>query len=121
MTKIDENQEAVACIRMAVDASDAKLKAQEEDEDDGREGGKGTKKVSRHAQAVPTPQGHWTLGSPQKRTTTTQLATAFEGNPAFHGFQKSLFTFLRHVFPEEQIDGTALKVCKMLVILITVY
>ena len=104
MTRIDENQEAIACIRMDVDAYDAELKAKVEAED--------TEDSRKTKQKTPVlSQAHWRLGAPQKRITTKQVAIDYENNPAFRGFQKNLFTFLQQVFPNERIDGSPLKVC----------
>ncbi|KAF8582039.1 hypothetical protein K439DRAFT_1647685 [Ramaria rubella] len=83
MTHIDENQEAIACIRMAVDAYDA----------DSSE-----------------PQGHWKLGAPEKHKTSKEIETDKKGNPTFQNFHKNLVAFLREICPSEKIDGIALKI-----------
>jgi len=103
MTCIDENQEAVACIWMNIDASDAELRVQAED-------------IGEDHRKVQRVQGHWQLGAPEKHVTTKQVTNEFESHPHFQGFQKNLFKFLQNVFPEERMDGSPLKVCKKLLI-----
>jgi hypothetical protein len=98
---------------MDVDTYDADLNAQGEEEDPEESTGK----VQLARRAAATPQGHWMLGSPPKRTTTKHVAADHANHLAFQGFQKNLFAFLQNTFPEECIDGTALKVCKQLIIL----
>ena len=110
MTRIDENQEAIARIRMNIDASDAELRAQAEDIEEDH------MKVQQTVQTAATSQGHWKLGAPEKHVTTIQVTTEFEGHPPFQGFHKNLFKFLQKVFPEERIDGSPLKVCNNLMI-----
>lgn len=106
MARIDENQEAIASIRLDVDAADEEFKAQLEEED--------PKEEKRAAKEAPTIQVHWQLGSPEKRTTTKRVEEAYASEPAFRGFQKNLFAYLKVAFPDEKIDGTPLKVCKLL-------
>ena len=101
MAQIDENHEAVACIRMAIDAADAELKVLEETDNE--------YKLQKNTKVV-TSQAHWKLGSPEKPSTTKDIETAFQGNPAFQGFQKNLLSFLRSVSPDKSINGP-LKVC----------
>ena len=103
MACIDENQEAIACIRMDVDAADAKLKAKEDQEDI-------EDNTRIHLEKQATPQDHWRFGSPEKKTTTIQVETAFKTIPAFVGFQRKLFTYLQQALGEK-IRGTPLKVC----------
>jgi hypothetical protein len=104
MTRIDENQEAIACIRMDVNAYDAELKKQIEDSED-------TEENLRKASA-PKPQAHWKLGSPAKRTTSQEIQTMYKDDPAFKNFHKHLCSYLKELIPTEKIDGTPLKVCR---------
>jgi len=112
MTHIDENQEAIACIRMNVDAYDAELKAQADSDDIGEDLGKAQQAV----QTAATPHAHWKLGSPGKRTTTSDVSLECADHPHFRGFHKSLVRFLQKNFPGESIDGSPLKVWNPLVI-----
>src|SRR5882724_6579040 len=100
MTYIDENQEAIACIRMNVDAYDAELKVQADSDDIGEDLGKAQ-------QAVQT----------AKHTTTSDVSLECADHPHFRGFHKSLVQFLQTNFPGESIDGSPLKVWNPLVII----
>ena len=91
MTQIDENHKAVACLRMAIDKADAELKVLEETDNE--------YKLQKNTKVV-TSQAHWNLDSPEKPSTTKDIETAFQGNPAFQGFQKNLLSFLRSVSPD---------------------
>ncbi|KAF8522668.1 hypothetical protein JB92DRAFT_2827536 [Gautieria morchelliformis] len=102
MTRIDENQEAIARIRMAIDAYEKELKdrnAEAEEE----------KKAQHNTQAA-QPQGHWKLGSPEKHTTSMKLEESNKGNMVFQNFHKNLLGFLRHIFPEDNLDSMPTKV-----------
>ena len=89
---------------MAVDAADKEIKALEEENTEDK----------LQQKKVLISQGHWKLGAPEKSTTTKKIETAFQGTPAYHGFQKNLFNFLRHVFPEEIINRLPLKVLSVI-------
>jgi hypothetical protein len=91
MVRIDENQEAIACIRMDIDAADAELKSQAIEVD----------AVRQDQQTAQVLQGHWKLGSPQKHTTTKHIEAKFENDWAFQGFQKNLFAYLHKNIPGE--------------------
>src|SRR5882724_614170 len=108
MTHIDENQEAIACIRMNVDAYDAELGAQADSEDIREDLGKTQQAVQ--TAATWSPQAHWKLGSPGKRTTTTGVSLECEDHPHFRRFHKSLVQFLQKNFPRERIVSSPLKV-----------
>ncbi|KAF8527226.1 hypothetical protein JB92DRAFT_3081531 [Gautieria morchelliformis] len=102
MTRIDENQEAIAHIGMAIDAYEKELKdrnAEAEEE----------KKAQHNTQAA-QPQGHWKLGSPEKHTTGTKLKESNKGNMVFQNFHKNLLGFLRHIFPEGNLDSMPMKI-----------
>ncbi|KAF8523994.1 hypothetical protein JB92DRAFT_2827152 [Gautieria morchelliformis] len=102
MTRIDENQEAIARIRMAIDAYEKELKdrnAEAEEE----------KKAQHNTQAA-QPQGHWKLGSPEKHTTSMKLEESNKGNMVFQNFHKNLLGFLWHIFPEDNLDSMPMKV-----------
>jgi hypothetical protein len=107
MVRIDENQEAIACIRMDIDAADAELKIQAIEVDATE-----LKEVRRDQQTAQVLQGHWKLGSPQKHTTTKHVEAKFENDRAFRGFQKNLFAYLHKNLPGEKISGIPLKVCR---------
>ncbi|KAF8581179.1 hypothetical protein K439DRAFT_1647974 [Ramaria rubella] len=70
MITIDENQEAIACIRMAVDAYDMATKevAAEIGHDE------------KPKETPSTPVGHWKLGSPDKHTTVKKIEDNNKGN-----------------------------------------
>ncbi|KAF8577038.1 hypothetical protein K439DRAFT_1622385 [Ramaria rubella] len=101
MTHIDENQEAIGCIRMAVDAYDAELKEQT---------GEIELQEKRKITSSSEPQGHWKLGAPEKHKTSKEIETDKKGNPTFRNFHKNLVAFLREICPSEKIDGIALKI-----------
>ncbi|KAF8516875.1 hypothetical protein JB92DRAFT_3082636 [Gautieria morchelliformis] len=90
MTRIDEDQEAIASICMAVDAYDLELQSQIEEGTESQDSRK--------------------LGSQQKGTTTQKLMTTFQDKPAFRNFHKNLIGYLRETFSEDIIDGTPLKI-----------
>ncbi|KAF8573745.1 hypothetical protein K439DRAFT_1374478, partial [Ramaria rubella] len=81
MTKVDEFQEAIGSICIAVDAHDAEIqKSNEQSQGDIEE----DVKTSHHRKkAIASPQGHWSLGSPEKHITTTNLEEAKKGLPPF--------------------------------------
>src|SRR5882724_11580880 len=108
MTHIDETQEAIACIRMNVDAYDAELRAQADSEDIREDLGKTQQGVQ--TAATQSPQEPWKLGCPGKRTTTTGVSLECEDHPHFRGFHKSLVQFLQKKISEERIVGSPLKV-----------
>ena len=86
---------------MAINAADAELKALEEIDNEC--------KLQKNTKLVAA-QAHWKLGSPEKPSTTKDNETAFQGNPAFWGFQKNFLLFLRSLSPDKSINGP-LKVC----------
>ncbi|KAF8584594.1 hypothetical protein K439DRAFT_1646883 [Ramaria rubella] len=64
MTKVDEIQEAIGSIRIAVDAYDAEiLKSNEQSQGDIEED---VKTSHDRKKEIASPQGHWSLGSPEK-------------------------------------------------------
>src|SRR5882724_1318937 len=97
MTHIDENQEAIACIRMNVDAYDAELKAQADSDDIGEDLGKAQQAV----QTAATPHAHWKFFSPGKCTTPSVFSLKCPDPPHFRASQKSLFCFLKKNSPGE--------------------
>ncbi|KAF8520305.1 hypothetical protein JB92DRAFT_3285845 [Gautieria morchelliformis] len=102
MTRIDEDQEAIASIYMAVDAYDLELQSQIEEGTESQD----YRKRKKQQQS----QGHWRLGSQQKGTTTQKLMTTFQDKSAFRNFHKNLIGYLRETFSEDIIDGTPLKI-----------
>ncbi|KIJ28811.1 hypothetical protein M422DRAFT_269862 [Sphaerobolus stellatus SS14] len=85
MTRIDENQEAIARIRTAVDIHDKlmDIALQEENITDGDE--------------CPKPiisQNHWSLGSPLRTISAKQYELRQVGRPGFRHFEKKLRSFL---------------------------
>ncbi|KIJ49008.1 hypothetical protein M422DRAFT_246784, partial [Sphaerobolus stellatus SS14] len=85
MTRIDENQEAIARIRTAVDIHDKlmDIALQEENITDGDE--------------CPEPiisQNHWSLGSPLRTISAKQFELRQVGRPGFGHFEKKLRSFL---------------------------
>lgn len=103
MTRIDENQEAIACIRMDVNAHDAELEELLKESED-------TEK-SRCKASAPTSQAHWKLGSPTKRTTSQEIQTKYKDDRAFRNFHKYLCSYLKELIPTEKFDGSPLRVC----------
>ena len=97
MVRIDENQEAVAQIRTAVNAVDTIFLSSIEEEE--------SSKIDKVKPVAP--QTHWRLGSPQKRTTKME----YQDEPAFRGFHKHLIIWLKQTFKEAQITGLPMIVC----------
>ena len=108
MVRIDENQEAVAQIRTAVNAADAIATAQAGEQ------------ITNAKLQLTDLRMHWRLGAPQKRTNSMNLQKTNLGNPIFQNFHKRLITWLKFVFPNENITGLPMTVRKdvSLVILI---
>ncbi|KAF8584403.1 hypothetical protein K439DRAFT_1646930 [Ramaria rubella] len=100
MVTIDENQEAVACIQMAVDAYD--MAAKEEAAEIGRD--------EKPKDTPSAPVGHWKLGSPDKHTTVKQIEDNNKGNVVFRGFSRNLMVFLHESFPNEQLTEAPVKI-----------
>ncbi|KAF8585351.1 hypothetical protein K439DRAFT_1615996 [Ramaria rubella] len=100
-TRINEYQEAIPCIRMAVDAYDAELKEQTGELE------------SKEKQKITSPseqQGHWKLGASEKHKTSKGIEVKNKGSLAFKNFHRNLVAFLRETCPTENIDGTPLKI-----------
>ncbi|KIJ31220.1 hypothetical protein M422DRAFT_267173 [Sphaerobolus stellatus SS14] len=92
MVRIDETQEAIARITMAVDQYDSSryTMMQEEIENDGEE--------------APTPliEGdHWKLGSPLQRISAQEWEPSQTGHSAFRRFESRLTAFLNEVLPAD--------------------
>ncbi|KIJ48583.1 hypothetical protein M422DRAFT_162395 [Sphaerobolus stellatus SS14] len=92
MTRIDENQEAIARITMAVEQYDSSkvILNQEETENDGEEA------------PPPVVEGnHWKLGSPLPRVSAREWEISEGANPAFRHFESKLIAFLVEVLAED--------------------
>ncbi|KIJ50559.1 hypothetical protein M422DRAFT_245175 [Sphaerobolus stellatus SS14] len=90
MVRIDENQEAIARITMAVEHYDRSKEAliEEEIENDGEEA------------SIPVIEGdHWKLGSPLRRISAREWETVEAGHPAFRRFEARLIEFLDQFLP----------------------
>ena len=87
MVRTDENGEAIARIRMAVNLHDAELgkKKQLENMTDGS-GPLSTPCLS---------DEHWSLGSPLQVVSAVQLEKENQDNPAFRHFERNLVHFLK--------------------------
>jgi hypothetical protein len=108
MAQIDEKQEAIAKIRMAIDtdvAARARIDAEV------AEAGISTEAV--HISVFATPDNvnrrsespHWIFGSPEKPIDSHILETDMcaQGNPSFEGFNERLRDFLFLYLPDEAI------------------
>ncbi|EGO00926.1 hypothetical protein SERLA73DRAFT_71896 [Serpula lacrymans var. lacrymans S7.3] len=86
MARIDENQEAIAHIRMTVDNYDKAHHNDTEDQDLGDDAGRNDDQRS----TQPTPDNHWMLGSPTNLTSSVVM----EHCEGLKGFDKRLRSFL---------------------------
>ena len=97
MVRIDENQEAIALIRMAIDDDNRArtLQAQADVEDRVTE-------LPRE-QELHSLDGHWTFGSPSGTwLDSRELEEIFAPtNHDFLSFDERLRSFITHAFPEE--------------------
>ncbi len=109
MARIDEKQEAVARIRMAIDgdvAARAKIKA-EADEDFEESALKPDLSVSSWAppDGINGHSAHWMFGSPEKPINTRAIGPGMSDleNPSFKDFDERLRDFLSVCLPDEAI------------------
>lgn len=86
MTRIDENKEAFARIRMAVNEYDAACRQEDEDEDDQDSDPTDLDEVTNHL--------HWSLGSPLPSMTAEAAEREMRGGPHSKKFCARLRTFL---------------------------
>ena len=95
MTRIDENKEAVAQIRMAIDRDkEARRKAAEEEDKD-------TTNIP-ITQPQPDASLAWSFGSPSSGLVTSrEIERNRKGDPAFRDFDMRLRLFLLRAFPDE--------------------
>jgi hypothetical protein len=92
MVRIDENQEVIALIRMAID-NDNRAKIQAAVEED----------VAELPIELQTADQHWNFGSPNgTRLNSQELERIFAPtNHDFISFDEHLRSFITHNFPEE--------------------
>ncbi|KIJ23362.1 hypothetical protein M422DRAFT_276077 [Sphaerobolus stellatus SS14] len=91
MTQIDENQEAIARIRTAVNTHDQLMAANLQEQD------------MTNGDGCPTPvvsKNHWALGSPLHSISAKKYALQYVGTLGFRNFEKKLLSFL-----SEHIDA----------------
>jgi hypothetical protein len=110
MSQIDEKQEAIAKIRMAID-TDAAARARIDAEV--AEAGMNTEAVAAavHMSVWAAPDNvnghspHWVFGSPEKPVNSHILETDMcaQGNPSFKEFNERLRDFLSMCLPDEAI------------------
>jgi hypothetical protein len=106
MAQIDEKQEAIAKIRMAID-TDATARARIDAEV--AEAGISTEAVHVSVWAAPDnlngSSPHWIFGSPEKPKNSRILETDMcaQGNPSFKDFDEHLRDFLSLSLPDEAI------------------
>ena len=106
MAQIDENQEAIAGITMAVDLYDASQRsiAREETENDGAE-----------SPPAIIEGEHWKLGAPLKRISARDWELLEGGNAAFRCFETRLTAFLAEYLPHEDLPASPIMVsCQFL-------
>jgi hypothetical protein len=96
MVKIDENQEAIALIRMAIDDDNSRVQNSQVDVEDHMT------RLSKELE-LQGPQRHWTFGSPSgTRLDSRELEKIFAPtNHDFISFDKRLRSFITYSFPEE--------------------
>ncbi|KIJ25403.1 hypothetical protein M422DRAFT_273649 [Sphaerobolus stellatus SS14] len=100
MVKIDENQEVIARIRMAVDRFDA-LTSLEREELDSTDGGPLVSPSETEA--------HWALGSPLSKCDPNRLEEANSQHPGFRRFTMRLTEFLSEVSDPEHRPTSPLR------------
>jgi hypothetical protein len=98
MAQIDENQEVIASIRMAVDNYDKTRQLKDADD----------KKIpdeDEHARSD-TKKHHWSVGAPEHSTTAKSLKQEFQHKPSrfFQQFDTKLKSFLRKHISADCID-----------------
>ncbi|KIJ29756.1 hypothetical protein M422DRAFT_188008, partial [Sphaerobolus stellatus SS14] len=101
MTQIDENQEAIARIRTAVDLHDEYLTRaiEEQNRTDGGEC------------PVPTvSETHWSLGSPLRMIPAKKYEKEHVGQPGFRFFERNLHDFLHHNIPLQERPSEPLQI-----------
>lgn len=93
MARIDENQEVIALIRMAVD-NDKKARAFQDQSD---------ADVVLHTDRPSSSQHHWTFGSPSgTKLNSRELEKKFAPSDRdFVSFDERLRSFITHNFPDE--------------------
>ncbi|KAI4294699.1 hypothetical protein K525DRAFT_290407 [Schizophyllum commune Loenen D] len=97
MTRIDENKEAVAQIRMCIERE--KLARRREDEEREEPAHSDASKKSK------SPVQPWALGSPSSTIVPShQVEADNKGNPAFRDFDMRLRLFLLQAFPGEHLE-----------------
>lgn len=99
MVRIDETQEAIARIRMAIDDSN---KARVVDPDDDQD----TEDDNTAPSSSPCDDSHWRLGAPSKLLDPHQLEECMiaEGRGReFQSFNSRLRAFLTHTFPQDAV------------------
>jgi hypothetical protein len=97
MTRIDENQEVIAQIRMEVDKYDQMRHPTVQDGDN-------TDTLEAEAVEMPDTYHHWSLGSPQKLTTSAALEEIRRSDPLYSQFDRKLRAFLKKYIPDELIS-----------------
>jgi hypothetical protein len=108
MAQIDEKQEAIAKIRMAID-NDVAARARIDAEVAELEAGVSTEAVHVSVWAAPDNinghSPHWIFGSPEKPIDSRILETDMcaQGNPSFKEFNERLRDFLSVCLPYEAI------------------
>jgi hypothetical protein len=106
MTRIDENQEVIAQIRMTVDEAHRCPKSSARD--DRNLPGQGVVSVADAADAASM---HWKLGSPLRVTSSTALEAEMKHDKKFRRFHSHLREFLANNLLEETIpEGVSIKV-----------
>jgi hypothetical protein len=106
MTRIDENQEVIALIRMTIDASKPIPSTSNQE----------VEHLDPDAIAIdadnPTSDPHWKLGSSMGVTSSKALENEMKGiNPIYDNFHFHLTSFLEQHLPDEIIpEGFSIKV-----------
>lgn len=102
MTRIDENQEVIARITLAVHEYDRaeQMAAEEQADNDGDK--------------PPLPvlaSSHWKLGSPKPTVSAEQWELDAIGRHPFNHFESRLRAFLTEFLPDNERPSDSIKVC----------
>ena len=112
MVRIDENQEAVARIRLTINEHDARRRQDEAELNDHSD----EVELSGDGEKADEPldsDRHWKLRSPDKLSLAAQLPDAKREDPMFHKFESKLRDFFTHYVPDDSLGWAPLKVCML--------
>jgi hypothetical protein len=113
MTRIDEDQEVIAAIRMAINTSSEPTPPLDADcEDDAECGARAHHGEHDNDESTESAHSHWGFGSPLRMTNSRAIENEMKHSPLFIQFHTRLWKFLASHYPEEALhEGLSIKVC----------